>query len=245
MSVLTQYSIVCQVSGAEPYTICAYSGGDLTQVLGINQANLPEGHYGWIQECGEVLVNASGQTQAAYADFSPNSAKHHIDELSKASQEQLVKLPSGAMGVKAVAHDMWERVFQLPPLLIEGGPYCQLVREARDVFVNGHFYACVAMCGISLERFQRDKVAPFGAAQKKIEEVIRILQKNRVLLPETIDLCKKMVKLRNKYAHGRGANPKEDALKALTWMHSFIDNETSLMRHYAIVDGILYRNVKR
>jgi hypothetical protein len=148
-------------------------------------------------------------------------------------------------GVKAVAHDLWERLFQLPPLLIEAGNYCTLIKEARDVFVNGHFYACVAMCGISLERFQRDKAAPFRAAQKKMEEVRRILQKNRVLLPDTIDLCKKMAKLRDKYAHGRGSNPKEDALKALAWMHSFIDNETSLMRHYSIVEGILYRNVKR
>ena len=113
------------------------------------------------------------------------------------------------------------------------------------MFVNGHFYACVAMCGISLERFQRDKAAPFGAARKKIEEVRRILQKNKVLLPETLDLCEKMAKLRDKYAHGRGSNPKEDALKALAWMHSFIDKETNLMRDYVIVDGILYRNVKR
>ncbi len=48
-TILTQYSIVCQVLGAAPYTICAYNGIDLSQVLGITQANLPEGHYGWIR----------------------------------------------------------------------------------------------------------------------------------------------------------------------------------------------------
>lgn len=244
MSVLSQYSIVCQVPGAEPYTVCAYNGKDLTQVLGITQANLPEGHYGWIQECGEVLVSTGEQTQAAYADFRPNAAKRHLtEELSKRTQEWAAEQPSGAMSDSS--HDTWERLSQLPPLLMEAGDYCALIREARDVFVNGHFYACVAMCGISLERFQRDKAAPFRAAQKKIEEVRRTLQKNTVLLPETLDLCKKMAKLRDKYAHGRGSNPKEDALKALAWMHSFIDNETSLMKHYAIVEGILYRNVKR
>ena len=61
MAILTQYSIACQVPGAEPYTICPYSGEDLSQVLGITQVNLPEGHYGWILECGEVFVNAGGQ----------------------------------------------------------------------------------------------------------------------------------------------------------------------------------------
>jgi hypothetical protein len=241
MPILTQYSIVCQVPGAEPYTICPYNGEDLTQVLGITQANLPEGHYGWIQECGEVLVKVNGQTQTAYADFRPNAAKRRLrEELSKDSQEQLVE---DALGEKPLAHDTWERLSQLPPLLIEDGPYCGLIREARDVFVNGHFYACVAMCGISLERFQRDKAAPYGATwEHKMWQVRSILQENKVLSPGTLCLCKKMAGLRNDYAHGHGRNPKEDALKSLEWMHSFIDNETNLMRDYVIVDGILSRN---
>ena len=198
---------------------------------------MPEGHYGWIQECGEALVSVSGQTQAAYADFRPNAAKRDLkEELSKVPKEQ---------DESPLARGMLERLSQLPPLLIEDGPYCRLIREARDVFVDGHFYACVAMCGISLERFQRDKAVPFGSARKKIEEVRRILQKNKVLSPETFSLCKKMAKLRDKYAHGHGLNPKEDALKSLAWIHSFIDKETNLMRDYVVVDGILYRKVKR
>ena len=243
MPILTQYSIVCQVPGSEPYTICAYNGADLSQVLGITQANLHEGNYGWIQECGEAFVSVSGQTQAAYADFRPNTAKRHLrGELPKGSQEQVVELPSGALGENPLAHDTWERLSQLPPLLIEDGPYCWLIREARDVFVDGHFYACVAMCGISFERFQRDKAEPHGATQKdKMSRVRSILKKNRVLSPKTLSLCKSMAELRNKYAHGHGLNPKEDALKSLEWMHSFIDNETNLMRDYVIVDGMLSR----
>jgi len=49
-------------------------------------------------------------------------------------------------------------------------------------------------------------------------------------------------KLRNDYAHGDGPKPKGDALKALAWMHSFIDNETNLMRDYVIVNGVLSRS---
>lgn len=241
MPILTQYSIVCQVPGAEPYTICAYNGGDLTQVLGITQANLPEGHCGWIQECGEAFVSVSGQTQAAYADFRPNAAKHHLkEELLKGSQERVTELPSGAPSEPA--HDRLERLSQLPPLLIEDGSYCRLIREARDVFVDGHFYACVAMCGISFERFQREKAAPYGATQKgKMSKVRSILKGNGVLSLKTLSLCKDMAELRNKYAHGHGLNPKEDALKSLEWMHSFIDNETNLMRNYVVVDGVLSR----
>ena len=243
MPILTQYSIVCQVLGAEPYTICAYSGRDLSQVLGITQANLPEGHYGWIQECGEAFVSVSGQKQAAYADFRPNAAKRQLREvLSKGSQEQVTELPSSALGVSSPTHDMGERLSQLPPLLIEDGPYCRLIREARDVFVDGHFYDCVAMCGISFERFQRDKAEPHGAMQKdKMSRIRDILKKNRVLSSKTLSLCKSMAELRNKYAHGYGLNPKEDALRSLEWMYSFIDNETNLMRDYVIVDGMLSR----
>jgi hypothetical protein len=128
----------------------AYSGTDLSQVLGITQVNLPKGHYGWIQESGEVSVIVGGQVQAAYADFSPNSAMYHLSkELSNVPQEQLAE----SLGDKPLAHLKYGRLSQLPPLLMENGFYCALIREARDVFVDGHFYSCVAMCGISFERF--------------------------------------------------------------------------------------------
>jgi hypothetical protein len=206
---------------------------------------LPEGHYGWIQECGEALVNVSRQTQPAYADFRPNAARRQLkEELSKGSQEQVTELSSGTLGEPT--HERLERLSQLPPLLMEDGPYCRLIREARDVFVDGHFYACVAMCGISFERFQRDKAAPYGATREhKMWQVRNMLQQNNALLPDTLSLCKKMADLRNDYAHGQGLNPKEDALKSLAWMQSFIDNETNLMKDYVIADGTLYRKVKR
>ncbi len=204
---------------------------------------MPDCYYGWILECGEAVVRVSGQTQAAYADFRPNAAKLHLsEESSKGSQEQPAELPSDSLGEKSLAHHKYKRLSQLPPLLIEVGPYCKLLREARDVFVDGHFYACVAMCGISLERFQRDKAKPYGATRKhKIWQVRNMLQENRVLSPRTLTLCKSMADLRNEYAHGHGLEPKDDALKVLTWMHSFIDNETNLMRDYIIVDGVLSR----
>ena len=136
---LTQYSIVCQVPGAAPYTVCPYSGTDLSQVLGITQADMPDGYYGWIQECGEVVIRGTGQMQSAYADFSPNAAKRHLsEESSKGSQKRPGEQPSGAMDEESFAHHKNERLSQLPPLLIEVGPYCKLLREARDVFVDGH-----------------------------------------------------------------------------------------------------------
>jgi len=224
--------------------VCAYSGTDLSQVLGISQADsMPDGSYGWMQQCGNGYVMVSGEAQPAYADFRPNDAKLRLSkESSKDSQKRYAELPSGEMDEKSFAHHKDERLSQLPPLLIEAGPYCKLLREARDVFVDGHFYACVAMCGISFERFQRDKAKPCGATRKhNMFEVRSMLQNNSVLSLETLTLCKDMADLRNEYAHGHGLKPQKDALKALTWMHSFIDNETNLMRDYVIIDGVLSR----
>ena len=204
---------------------------------------MPEGTYGWIQACGNGFVKVSGQAQPAYVDFRPNSAKLHLSEgSSKGTKKRPAELPIGALDKESFDNHKDERLSKLPPLLIESGPYCALLREARDVFVDGHFYACVAMCGISFERFQRDKAKPYGATRKhKIWQVRSMLQKNSVLSPGTLILCKNMADLRNDYAHGNGLKHKEDALKALQWMHSFIDNETNLMRDYVIVDGILSR----
>ena len=204
---------------------------------------MPEGSYGWIQQCGNAYVLVSGEAQPAFADFRPNEARLQLGgSWPKAKQEHPQELPADTTEEDTIAHQELLRLSQLPPLLIEAGPYCSLIREARDVFVDGHFYACVAMCGISLERFQRDKAEPYGATRKhKMPRVRRILQENNVLKTETLALCKKMAKLRNDYAHGEGLKPKEDALKALQWMHSFLDNETNLMRDYVITDGVLSR----
>ena len=80
-----------------------------------------------------------------------------------------------------------------------------------------------------------------GKREHKIQRVRGILIKHKVVKRETIRLCKKMASLRNEYAHGQGLKPKEDALAALNWMHCFIDNETTLMRDFVIVNGILRR----
>jgi hypothetical protein len=242
VTILTQYSIVCQAPGAKPYTVCAYSGTDLSQVLGITQAeSMPADSYGWILECGDAVVRVSGQTHPAYADFRPNVAKRHLsEESSKGSQKRPAKLPSGSMDEMPFPHHKDKRLSQLPPLLIEVGPYCKLLRDARDLFVDGQFYACIIMCGTSLEKFQRDKAKPYGAKRKHKMPQVRSMLKS-VLKSGTLTLCKSMADLRNEYAHGHGLKPKEDALKAIKWTHFFIDKETNLMRDYIIVDGILSR----
>ena len=235
MPTLAQYSIVTQVPGDQPYTVRAYTGADLREVLGISQAStMPEGSYGWIQTCGEVCVRGHGEAHTAYADFRPNDLKFQAGTRGNTSTESQISEEGEPHKLK--------RLYGLTPLLIEVGPYCKLLREAREVFVDGHFYACVAMCGISFERFQRDKAEPYGGRpEHKLDRIRETLSRNNVLSPLALTLCRKMAQLRNEYAHGDGRKPEDDARNALTWMHEFIDDATSLTRHYVVVDGILIR----
>jgi len=239
MPILSQYSLVCQIADTQPYTIRPYNGTDLSRVIGIAQADLAPDYYGWVQEFGEALVRVGGQPQPSYVDFRPNAARQELKQVQlKTSQKQVAELLSSALDESP--RSRLERLSQLPSLLIEVGPYCSLINEARAVFVDGHFYACVAMCGISLERFLRDKANPYGAKREdKMWKIRKIVDKH--LSPGTPALCDDMMELRDDYAHGHGLNPQADALKALGWMHSFIDGETDLMRNYVIVEGVLNR----
>jgi hypothetical protein len=240
--VIEQHTIVAQVPGAHAYTtLRPYTGTDLSQVFGVSQARMPDGTYGWIQTRGETEVK--GQLEPAYVDFEPNDARRRLsEEPSGITQDGPAGLPPGLLGETSITKQKDERLAQLPALLIQAGPYCDLLREAREVFADGNFYACVAMCGISLERFQRDKAKQCGATRHhKIWQVREMLHKDKILKPTTLELCENMACLRNDYAHGDGQKPEDDARQALDWMSQFIESETDLMRDYVIQDGLLIR----
>lgn len=244
MPPLDGYSIVCQAPGQAPGAMCAYTGTDLRQVLSVSlAATMPEGYYGWMQQTGELRVRVGDQTQVAFADFGPNWAMLQLASSSAPSSKGPPSTPPpGMLDDHRETSIKIYRLALLPPLLMEPGAYCSLLREARDVFVDGYFYACVAMCGISFERFQRDKAAPFGAKdQHKMPKIRAILMQNKVLTPGSLALCEKMATLRNQYAHGHGQQFEADAVKALEWMHRLIEDETTLMRDYEIIGGVLHR----
>ena len=51
-----------------------------------------------------------------------------------------------------------ERIWKLPAIILKEPrkEYVSLLMEARELFVNGQFYSCVAMCGIVGERLVKD-----------------------------------------------------------------------------------------
>jgi hypothetical protein len=154
-----------------------------------------------------------------------------------------------------------ERIWELPPVILKEplGDYLALLREAREIFLAGHFYSCVAMCGIVAERLVKDvfraavlveragKAArPSDAAFDQFEHVevsgiVRFLKEAELLSPEAAKAAESLSKLRNQYAHARGKKPDADALEAIKLLHSLVEGTVSAFKDFEIKDGAFVR----
>lgn len=151
-----------------------------------------------------------------------------------------------------------ERMATLPPLAIEPeGEYLALLLEARELFVDGRFYSCVAMCGIVGERLIKDLLrisvlindsgsakVPSDQAFDQLERVevyalVNFLKSASVLSEDAAQAAAKLSELRNTYAHSRGKAPKSDALKAITHLHAIVEGTVSVFKQFEIKDGVL------
>lgn len=134
---------------------------------------------------------------------------------------------------------------ELPDLEPTSGPHVPLLLEARELYRHGHFYSCVAMCGIASERIVKDVLGE-GLAVRKDDEAVelpeeaipeldrfelsaiaRFLTKAGLLTPEARKAVLDLAELRNRYAHGSAARPHEDALKALGLLHDVLNRTVS------------------
>jgi hypothetical protein len=154
-----------------------------------------------------------------------------------------------------------ERVWDLLPLAVRepAGDYLDLLVEARGLYVDGHFYACVAMCGITAERLVKDVLRrsvlvekgdaterPSESAFDQLERVevpgiVQFLSATGLLDPKAAGAAKRLLELRNQYAHARGKDPEADAAKAIASLQTVVEGTVSLFRDYDIRDGRFVR----
>ena len=154
-----------------------------------------------------------------------------------------------------------ERIWKLPNIALKypGGIYIDLLLEARDLFLYGYFYSCVAMCGIVGERIIKDELRasvlikkgdqvqyPESTAFDQFERVdvssiAGFLNKAEILSDDAAKAAKDLGELRNSYAHARGKNPEADAIKAIKLLHTLIDGTVSVFKDFEIKDGALVR----
>ncbi len=150
-----------------------------------------------------------------------------------------------------------ERVWELPPIILKEpfGEYIELLLEARELFLAGHFYSCVAMCGIVGERLIKDVlrasviIEKDGQLQRPQEKafdqfervdvngIVRFLKESELLCSEAAKAADDLGQLRNSYAHARGKKPKDDAIKAIKFLHTLVEDTVSVFKQFEIKDG--------
>ena len=137
--------------------------------------------------------------------------------------------------------DAVTRYSSLSPLMVHAGDYCDLLREARDLYVYGYFYSCVAMCGITAERIAKDifmrsllvisdgkALPPSSEAMEDLESfgaksICKFLIDVGLLKKKLQASFKNMGELRNKYSHAGGKTPEKDAQNAIGYLHDIVD----------------------
>lgn len=152
--------------------------------------------------------------------------------------------------------DAVDRLWELPPVMLQNpeGDYVALLSETRDLFIAGHFYSCVAMCGIVGERLIKDMfrasvfiqiggnaARPTGAAFDQLERVevggiIRFLREAELLSVEAAKAAENLGKLRNQYAHARGKDQNADAISAIRVLHTLIEGTVSVFKDFEMTD---------
>lgn len=185
-----------------------------------------------------------------YIDFRSNSPK---DERSLYFRQEAMK-----QRFEAQVSDAAERSWDLPQLMVvPEGEYLPLLLEARELYEYGYFYSCVAMCGIVSERLVKDTLRasmriardseieiPSNEAFDQLERVevsgiINFLGKAALLSEDASKAAKKLVELRNAYAHARGKEPQADAIEAIKKLHIIIEDTVSLFKNHKFRDGKL------
>lgn len=193
----------------------------------------------------------SDEIRTVYMDFLPNQPKNdqsreEIATLLKGRFEQ--RLPSAV-----------NRYWELPAIMLMNpdDQYRELLLEARELFVAGYFYSCVAMCGIVAERLIKDMLRtsllihrngkteiPTKAAFDQLEHVevrgmIEFLKEAGLLIENAASSAKFLGDLRNRYAHARGKVPQTDAIEAIKKLHAVVEGTVSVFKDFEIKDGRL------
>lgn len=125
----------------------------------------------------------------------------------------------------------------------------ELLLEARELFLHGYFYSCVAMCGIVAERLVKDLLRtsllvnkaghisrPDDGALNQLERVdvngmVRFLKEAGLLEDGAAKAASRLGELRNVHAHARGMQPESDATEAIAYLQTIVEATVSMFPH--------------
>lgn len=173
-----------------------------------------------------------------YMDYSASCSENEIKDILRSRFER--NLDDG----------MVLRYKELLPIHIHwyDGRYATFLQEARELYIEGKFYSCVAMCGITAERIAKDllqtnlliKGEPPSNEQMaiidKIEmsNILKLLEKSEIIEKEIQKSFIKLLELRNHYAHGAGQNHQKDSENAIKYLHKIVEGTVSIFKNYEL-----------
>jgi len=151
-----------------------------------------------------------------------------------------------------------ERIWDLPNLVLKKPSeiYTELLIEAFDLYLDGYFYSCVAMCGIVGERIIKDELRAAVLIKKgnqvrspdstsfdqfehlDVSSIARFLNKAELLSDRAFKAADSLGQLRNSYVHARGKDPKEDAISAIKMLHMLIEDTVSIFKDFGELKGV-------
>lgn len=195
------------------------------------------------------MVDSDKKLIGVQIDFIPNILKTAGGE--ETAKEMLLKRFTEKLD------DMIERYLGLPIIMVHMGKYNDILSEARSLFIEGKFYSCIAMCGVTSEKIAKElfrdclqykidnKIYSLSDDQSKtlsrvdMETTRRLLIKFKIVDDSIGKSFKELEELRNNYVHGSGGNPYDDAVKAIQYLHSIIEGTISVFKKYEKQNGIL------
>lgn len=154
-------------------------------------------------------------------------------------------------------NEMIDRYKRLPAVMVQHGESSKLLYEARKLYVEGYYFSCIAMCGITVERIAKGlllKSVLFRKGNKlslpskdlikelnriEINTVRELLIKSGVIDKKLRNPFIKLAELRNKYVHSGGENLENDAKNAIDYLHVIIEGTVSVFKNFKIEDGKL------
>jgi hypothetical protein len=197
---------------------------------------------------GKSRMNDEPQYREVFIDFLPNQP-----QTDQGRENFRVILRQGLEGR---LEDSVARMWVLPQLAVKPeGEYLALLLESRELYVDGRFYSCVAMCGIVGERLVKDVlrgsvlIQKDGAATAPSEKafdqfqrvevygIVSFLKEAGILSDDAARAARDLGTLRNAYSHARGKDAQADALKAIQLLHALVEGTVSIFKDFEIQDG--------
>lgn len=151
------------------------------------------------------------------------------------------------------------RYRELPAIMVqmrdEKDEYVKILHEARRLYVEGKFYSCVAMCGVTSERIAKDilkRIIPVRKVNKatpskffkQLDRIPMEVVRELVIAAGAVDSSlrnafMKLASLRDKYVHARWIGSQKDAQKTIKYLHEIIEGTVSVFKEYKIQKGKL------